>query len=173
MLDEFANMGRLAGLSESLTLLPGLGVRVWMIVQSLDQLRSVYGREATNTILSQAEVQQFFTVQDHGLAKMLSEALGQRTVKTASINLGRDPDDDPGESRSEAGRPLLSPDEVRLMPSSQQILLVQSLAPIRAGRVPYWALAPWQGWAAPNPVEGANPRPQPSFQLIYEEKGHG
>jgi type IV secretion system protein VirD4 len=170
MLDEFANMGKLAGLSESLTLLPGLGVRVWMIVQSLDQLRTVYGRETTNTILSQAEVQQFFAVQDLGLAKMLSDALGQRTVKTTSINLGRDVDDDPGESRNEAGRPLMSADEIRLMPVDEQILLIQSQPPIRAGRIPFWSVAPWCDWAAPNPVEGAHPRPEPSFRLSYREK---
>lgn len=170
MLDEFANMGKLSGLSESLTLLPGLGVRVWMIVQSLDHLRTVYGKETTNTILSQAEVQQFFAVQDHGLTKMLSEALGQRTVKTTSINLGRDVEDDPGESRNEAGRPLMSADEIRLMPDTEQLLLIQSKPPIRAQRVPYWFVAPWCDWAAPNPVEGAHPRPKPVFRLSYKEK---
>ncbi|BCH14951.1 conjugal transfer protein TraG [Mesorhizobium sp. L-2-11] len=172
MLDEFANMGKLAGLSESLTLLPGLGVRVWIIVQSLDQLRAVYGREATNTILSQAEVQQYFAVQDHGLAKMLSDALGQRTVKTLSINLGRKEDDDPGESRSEAARPLMTADEIRMMGKSEQILLIQSLPPIRAQRVPFWSVAPWCDWAAANPVEGSHPRPEPSFTLNYREKRH-
>lgn len=172
MLDEFANMGKLAGLSDSLTLLPGLGVRVWMIVQSLDQLRALYGREVTNTILSQAEVQQFFTVQDLGLAKMLADALGQRTVKTTAINLGRKEDDDPGESRSEAGRPLMSADEIRLMPGDEQLLLIQSRPPIRAQRVPFWTVAPWNGWAAPNPVEGAHPRPDPSYRLSYTEKHH-
>lgn len=170
MLDEFANMGKLAGLSESLTLLPGLGVRVWIIVQSLDQLRAVYGRETTSTILSQAEVQQFFAVQDHGLAKMLSDALGQRTVKTLSVNLGRKEDDDPGESRAEAARPLMSADEIRMMGKSEQILLIQSLPPIRAQRVPFWSVAPWCDWAAPNPVEGVHPRPEPSFTLSYREK---
>lgn len=170
MLDEFANMGKLAGLSESLTLLPGLGVRVWIIVQSLDQLRTVYGREATNTILSQAEVQQYFAVQDHGLAKMLSDALGQRTVKTLSINLGRKEDDDPGESRSEAARPLMSADEIRMIGKSEQILLIQSLPPIRAQRMPFWSVAPWCSWAAANPVEGAHPRPEPAFTLSYREK---
>lgn len=172
MLDEFANMGKLAGLSESLTLLPGLGVRVWMIVQSLDQLRTLYGREATNTILSQAEVQQFFAVQDLGLAKMLSDALGQRTVKTTSINLGRKEDDDPGESRGEAGRPLMSADEIRLMPEGDQLLLIQSHPPVRAQRVPFWNVTPWRDWAADNPVEGATPRPAPSFNLSYKEKPH-
>lgn len=173
MLDEFANMGKLAGLSESLTLLPGLGVRVWMIVQSLDQLRAVYGKETTSTILSQAEVQQFFAVQDHGLAKTLSEALGQRTVKTTSINLGRKDGDDPGESRGEAARPLMSPDEIRLMPMTEQLLLIQSHPPIRAQRIPFWNVAPWRDWAATNPVEGAYPRPEPSFRLTYKEKRHG
>lgn len=172
MLDEFANMGKLAGLSESLTLLPGLGVRVWIIVQSLDQLRVVYGREATNTILSQAEVQQFFAVQDHGLAKMLSDALGQKTVKTLSVNLGRKEDDDPGESRAEAARPLMSADEIRLMGASEQILLIQAHPPIRAQRVPFWTVAPWHDWAAPNPVEGAHPRPEPTYRLGYRERHH-
>ena len=172
MLDETANMGKLAGLSESLTLLPGLGVRVWMIVQSLDQLRAVYGREATNTIISQAEVQQFFAIQEHGLTKTLSEALGQRTVKTTSINLGREADDVPGESRGEAGRPLMSADEIRLMPKTEQLLLIQSHPPIRAQRVPFWNVTPWRDWAGDNPVEGASPRPAPSFNLSYKEKPH-
>lgn len=38
MLDEFANMGKLAGLAESLTALPGLGVRVWAFAQGLSKL---------------------------------------------------------------------------------------------------------------------------------------
>ncbi len=170
MLDEFANMGKLAGLSESLTLLPGLGVRVWMIVQALDQLRAVYGREATNTILSQAEVQQFFAVQDQNLAKALSDVMGQRTVKTTSFNLGRKEQDDAGESRSEVGRPLMSPDEIRQLPPSRQLLFVESLPPILCERVPFWHVAPWQGWVNANPVEGGYPLPAPAFTLNYRRK---
>lgn len=98
---------------------------------------------------------------------MLSDALGQRTVKTTSINLGRKEDDDPGVSRGEAARPLMSPDEIRLMGTAEQLLLIQSLPPIRAVRVPFWFVAPWGEWAAPNPVEGAHPRPEPSFRLRY------
>lgn len=170
MLDEFANMGKLAGLSESLTLLPGLGVRVWMIVQALDQLRAVYGRETANTIRSQAEVQQYFAVQDQNLAKELSDAAGQRTVKATSFNLGRKEGDDAGESRSEVGRPLLSPDQIRQLPVSEQLLFIQSLPPIRCARVSFWQVAPWQTWAEPNPVEGGYPTPQPDFTLNYKRQ---
>lgn len=167
MLDEFANMGKLAGLSESLTLLPGLGVRVWMIVQSLDQLRAVYGKEATSTVLSQAEVQQYFAVQDFGLSKTLSDALGQRTVKTTSINLGRKEEDDAGESRSEVGRPLMSADEIRLLPKMRQLLFIQGQPPVLADRVAFWDVSPWQNWAGGNPVEGSSPQPDPTYVLDY------
>ena len=62
-------MGKLAGLAESLTALPGLGVRVWMFVQELAELIRIYGPNTAKTLLSQAEVTQFFAVQDHSLAK--------------------------------------------------------------------------------------------------------
>ncbi len=62
LLDEFANMGKLSGLAESLTALPGLGVRVWMFVQELAELVRLYGPNTAKTVLSQAEVKQFFAV---------------------------------------------------------------------------------------------------------------
>ena len=72
LLDEFANLGRLSGLAESLTALPGLGVRVWMLVQELAELTRIYGPHTTKTILSQSEVQQFFAV---GSDEMDADAL--------------------------------------------------------------------------------------------------
>ncbi len=174
LLDEAANMGKLAGLSEALTLLPGLGVRVWFIVQALEQLENLYGRATTQVILSQAEVKQFFAVQSLPLAKQLSEACGMRTVKTTNIGLGRDLNDDIGESVSETGRPLISPEDVRALAWPKQLLFVNALPPIKADRVPYWEVEPWRSWAAPNPVEGGKvPAGEVKFKLQYKEKGNG
>lgn len=170
LLDEFANMGRLSGLAESLTALPGLGVRVWAFVQELSELIRLYGPHTARTVLSQAEVKQFFAVQDDELARTLSMALGQRTVKTRSFNLGRFDDDDIGESMSETGRPLLSADEIRLMGAHEQLLLIKALPPIRATRLPFWFVSPWALWAAPNPVEGAYPALPPRLEMTYRKK---
>ena len=167
LLDEASNMGRIHTLTESLTSLPGLGVRVWMIVQELAELRRVYGREATATILSQSEVVQYFAVQNHALAKEISAALGDRTVVTNSYNLGRSMDDAAGESFSETGRPLLSPDEIRQLPRDSQILFVQNNPPIMARRVPFWEVMPWQDWVDTNPVEGDPPTPWPKYRVHY------
>ena len=170
LLDEFANMGRLSGLAESLTALPGLGVRVWAFVQEFADLIRIYGPHTARTVLSQAEVKQFFAVQDDQLARTLSAALGQRTVKTRSYNLGQFETDEIGESLGETGRPLLSPDEIRMMKKDEQLLLIQALPPIRAKRIPFWFVAPWASWAQRNPVEGDYPQPRPSLHLKYKQK---
>lgn len=170
LLDEFANMGKLSGLAESLTALPGLGVRVWAFVQELSELVRLYGPNTTRTVLSQAEVKQFFAVQDDQLAKTLSMALGQRTVKTRNFNLGRFDDDEIGESLGETGRPLMSPDEIRLMGADEQLLLIKALPPLRAKRLPFWFVAPWASWAARNPVEGSYPLETPLLRLNYRRK---
>jgi type IV secretion system protein VirD4 len=170
LLDEFANMGRLSGLAESLTALPGLGVRVWMFVQELAELIRIYGPHTARTILSQAEVKQFFAVQDDRLAETLSKALGQKTVKTRNYSLGRFDDDEIGESLAETGRPLMTAQDIRMMGGDEQLLLIKALPPVLAGRMPFWFIQPWAGWAADNPVEGPTPFAIPRIQLEYRER---
>lgn len=171
LLDEFANLGKLAGLAESLTALPGLGVRVWMIVQEMAELVRLYGPNTAETILSQAEVKQFFAVNSDQLALKLSRALGQKTVKTLSFNLGRTDDDDIGESLGETGQPLMRPEEIRQMRGDQQLLLVKGVRPILGERMPFWFVAPWREWAARNPVEDQDyPNVKPRVRLTYSKR---
>jgi len=167
LLDEFANLGRLSGLAESLTALPGLGVRVWMVVQEFAELKRLYGENTATTILSQSEVKQFFAVNTYDSAKTLSDSLGQKTVKSRSYNLGRTEDDDIGESLSESGQPLMRPEDILLMGRHEQLLLVNGLPPILSHRLPFWFVKPWGAWAETNPVEGSYPAAKPVFELTY------
>ncbi|WP_373089994.1 type IV secretory system conjugative DNA transfer family protein [Sneathiella sp.] len=158
LLDEFANMGRIAGLAEALTLLPGYGVRVWAIVQDLSHLAQVYGRETTNIILSQSEVKQFFAVQDMELAVRLSRLLGERSIMTRNYSLGQTQDDDVGVSVSERGVPLLLPQEIMGLPEDRQLLFVKAAPPVVCNKVSYWDVSPWREVADANPMEGDHPR---------------
>ncbi len=170
LLDEFANMGKMNGLAENLTALPGYRVRLWPFVQELSELVRIYGPNTTRTVMSQAEVKQFFAIQDDGLAQSLSAALGQRTVKTRNYSLGQSENDEVGESLSETGRPLMAPDEIRLMKADEQLLFVKSLPPIKANRLPFWFVEPWASWARSNPIEGGYPVEKPLLRLKYSEK---
>lgn len=172
LLDEFANMGRIAGLAEALTLLPGYGVRVWAIVQDLSHLAQVYGRETAHIILSQSEVKQFFAVQDMELAQRLSRLMGERSIMTRNYNLGQTDDEEIGISLSERGVPLLMPQDIMGMPDDRQFLFVKSAPPVLAEKTAYWRVDPWSDWAAPNPMEGEHPRDEkPVFRLRYSIKG--
>ena len=150
LLDEFANMGRIAGLAEALTLLPGYGVRVWAIVQDLSHLAQVYGRETANIILSQSEVKQFFAVQDMDLAQRLSRLLGERSIMTRNYNLGQTDD---GRDRRQPVRARRAaacmPQDIMGLPDDRQLLFVKSAPPVLAEKAPYWDVSPWSDWADP------------------------
>lgn len=170
MLDEFANLGKLAGLAESLTALPGLGVRVWMFVQELAELVRIYGVNTAKTIQSQAEVRQFFAVNSDELAQALSRALGQKTVKTINFNLGRSDTDEIGESLSETGQPLMRAEDITQLERNQQILLVKGVKVILGELLAVWFFSPWREWLSPNPVEGDYPKEKPRVRFGYELK---
>ncbi|MCS6627821.1 type IV secretory system conjugative DNA transfer family protein [Roseibacterium beibuensis] len=170
MLDEFANLGKLAGLAESLTALPGLGVRVWMFVQELAEMVRIYGVNTAKTIQSQAEVRQFFAVNSDELAQALSRALGQKTVKTINFNLGRSDTDEIGESLSETGQPLMRAEDITQLERNQQILLVKGVKVILGELLAVWFFSPWREWLSPNPVEGDYPKKKPRVRFGYELK---
>lgn len=173
MLDEFANMGKLTGLAESLTALPGLGVRVWAFVQELAEIVRLYGPNTAQTLLSQAEVMQLFAVQNLDFARRISASLGQQTVKTRSYGLGSRTDHEVTESVGETAQPLLTPDQLRQLPADEQLLFVTRLPPIKAKRIPFWCIQPWGSWVQQNPVEGSYPTVPAVITLNYRKKAAG
>lgn len=153
LLDEFTNY-RLPGLPNALTALGGYGVRVWMVVQELEEIARVYGREALATILSQTDVKQFFGVSSFETAQMVGRMLGEEDIAAESFGMGTVPGDMPSLSISKARRPLLTPDQIRRLPDDEQILFIQNLPPARALKAGYHEVSPWRSEVAGNPLHG-------------------
>lgn len=160
MLDEFANMGKMSSLAESLTALRGLGVRLWMFVQEMAHIEEIYGKNVASTIFSQAEVKQFFKITNHDTAKQLSEMMGQKTVKNIGGDLGHNDTQLPSTTVSERGQPLMSPDEIHRMPADEQLIIVAGTNPIRAKLLSFWHVDPWRDQAA-----GRHPMPRPKLSI--------
>jgi type IV secretion system protein VirD4 len=147
LLDEFAALGHLAPVERAMGLMAGYGVQLWPILQDIHQLRSNYGQSA-GTFLSNAGVLQVFGVNDHDSARLVSDLLGQETVifETAS----RDPNvawggDRLTFSQHHTGRALLTPDEVRNMAQSKQLLFLAGQRPIVARKLRFYADAEFAG----------------------------
>ncbi|MGO8388436.1 type IV secretory system conjugative DNA transfer family protein [Rhizobium johnstonii] len=139
LLDEFAALGHLAPIERAMGLMAGYGVQLWPIVQDIHQLRATY-RQRAGTFLSNAGVLQVFGVNDHDSARLVSDLLGQETVvfNTAARTLDSERT---GLSFAEqhVGRPLLTPDEVRNLPASSELLFIAGRRPIVATKLRYYS----------------------------------
>jgi type IV secretion system protein VirD4 len=165
LLDEFAQLGRMQPLEQALTLLRGFGVRLWVLVQDLAQVRATYGQKA-DSILANTAVLQAFGTNDVQTAEYLSKRTGQATVMTNAENRSRGqnfnrmilPTHQRGtaQSSSESGRPLLTPDEVMRLDPREELLFLSGRDPFLVERVDYLTDPPFRGLFAPNPMhEGA------------------
>ncbi|MGE4482424.1 type IV secretory system conjugative DNA transfer family protein [Acidocella sp.] len=147
LLDEFAALGHLAPVERAMGLMAGYGVQLWPILQDIHQLRANYGQSA-GTFLSNAGVLQVFGVNDHDSARLVSDLLGQETRVFETTS--RDPNqgwtnDRLTFSEQHTGRALLTPDEVRNMAQSKQLLFLTGQRPILARKLRYYADAEFAG----------------------------
>ena len=147
LLDEFAALGHLAPVERAMGLMAGYGVQLWPILQDIHQLRATYGQSA-GTFLSNAGVLQVFGVNDHDSTRLVSDLLGQETRVFETTS--RDPNagwagDRFTYSEQHTGRALLTPDEVRNMAQSKQLLFLAGQRPIVARKLRYYADAEFAG----------------------------
>jgi type IV secretion system protein VirD4 len=152
LLDEAANY-KIDGLPAFLTQHRGFGVRYHIILQELEDWKRLYGPEALETLLSQTEIQQFFSSRSPGTLEMLSRRAGQSTVKTDGYSFQRG-QAHPGCSVGETGRALITSDEISRL--ADCLVFAHGKAPALAQRVGYHEISPWNrpGVVGINPLHG-------------------
>jgi type IV secretion system protein VirD4 len=159
LLDEFAHLGRMHPVQRDIGLAGGFGVTFWLVVQDLSQLRSTYG-ETWLTFLANIGVLQAFGINDWDTAEYLSRLTGEATIHVESEHHSRGVSRGPhaqrqlgsGRTRSEQGRRLLLPDEVRRLPRETELLFVKGDAPLLVQRLNYLHDREFEGRADPNPL---------------------
>ncbi len=139
LLDEFAGLGYLAPVERAMSLMAGYGVQLWPILQDVHQLRATYGARA-GTFLSNLGVLQIFGVNDHESARLASDLLGQETVVFETSSQALDSEKSGlTYAQHHTARPLLTPDEVRNLPASRELLFLAGLRPVVADKLRYYA----------------------------------
>lgn len=154
MLDEFPALGRLDFFESALAFMAGYGLRAFLISQSLNQIDKAYGQN--HSILDNCHVRVTFATNDERTAKRISETLGTATELRAQRNYA-------GHrlapwlghlmvSRQETARPLLTPGEVMQLPPDEAVVMVASVAPIRARKLRYYNDANFKQRVLPPPI---------------------
>lgn len=137
LIDEFAALGRMDVVANSLADIGGYGVRMVNILQGLGQLDQLYTHQGRESILQNSALQVFFAANDDTTANYVSNRLGFKTIKTVSQT-------DPGglrwmsKSSSYTKRELMNADEVRRLDTDKEIIFKESSRPVLSSKIRYY-----------------------------------
>ena len=155
-LDEAgSSLGNLQPVESAYGLLAGLGVRLWLYLQDLNQLERDYPK-SWRTFVANSSVIQVLTARDDNTSEYFSKYLGNTTVgedskRVRSIQLWSDKD---YKARQPEARPLLDPDQVRKLPADKQLVIYPGIASILMSRLFYYQDPRFNGLYRPLPEFG-------------------
>ncbi|MEL7341279.1 MAG: type IV secretory system conjugative DNA transfer family protein, partial [Bacteroidota bacterium] len=88
ILDEFYALGYMPMVETAMGAYSGYGVRVWAIIQSLTQLRKLYGEEGWENFIGNASVLHAFGINDNFTADYISRMTGEMSFPSYGNILG-------------------------------------------------------------------------------------
>ena len=126
-LDEFGTFPKIEGAEAMFSAGRSRKISIVAIIQSFAQLEQTYGKQGMEIITDNTQLTVFggFAPNSQS-AEVLSKALGEQTVQSGSVSLGRD------KSRTVQmmGRPLMTVDELKSMPKGQFIVMKTGTHPM-------------------------------------------
>ncbi|WP_298233952.1 type IV secretory system conjugative DNA transfer family protein [uncultured Azohydromonas sp.] len=142
LLDEFTVPGRIDVIARTIGLMPGYDMRLLIICQSEAQVAGEYGKETARAMRTAIALQVLFAPKETEDAEAYSKMLGTYTERNVSHSHGTSHGkggggSSTGQNEAQASRPLMYPQELRLLDSRKQILMLEGHRPILCDKS-YW-----------------------------------
>lgn len=128
LMDEVAVMGRIEVMETAPALNRAYGLRFFIIFQNRDQMLAdrTYGKETGNAIMKTFAIEIVFAPGDYETAKHYSDFLGDTTLRTKKISVGRGKQGASTNTNIESERrPLMLPQEINELPYEEELILIQ------------------------------------------------
>jgi type IV secretion system protein VirD4 len=156
VLDEFWAPGRMDVLADAAAFTASFGFRMLYVVQSKQQLHTIYGEQGAENIFLNTGAELLFGGADQRLAEEVSKRGGSDTVQAVSTArprfLGWLFPARQHEHASERARSLLLPQEVQRLPSDAMIVLRPTLPPLKLARIVWFRDRPFRTMSGTPPV---------------------
>jgi type IV secretion system protein VirD4 len=165
IMDEFWAPGRMDVLADAAAFTASFGFRILYVVQSKQQLYTIYGQEGAENIFLNTGAELLFGGADQRLAEEVSKRGGTDTVEAVSVGRPRffgwlHPSKQ-HDHTSQKGRALLLPQEVQRLPKDRMIVLRPTLPPLKLKRIVYHTDPAFRDHAS-------RPLPVPALRLVVE-----
>lgn len=137
LLDEFTALGKVAIINKSVAYIAGYNMRLMLIFQNKSQCEEYYGKEGTQTMLSNMACQIIYAPRTGDDAKSYSELLGTQTIKSKSVSKNRGGGGG-STSTSDQSRALMLPQELMEMEQTKEIIKYNANKPIQCNKIRYY-----------------------------------
>lgn len=138
LMDEFTAVGMLSIINKSVGFIAGYGLRLLIIYQSQGQLKADkpngYGKDGAKAILDNIACKILYPPDSQEDAEEYSKVLGNRTVDKISYSRGKTS----SSSITDHGRPLLLPQEFRLIGEFKEVVILNNNKPIMCNKAVYY-----------------------------------
>jgi type IV secretion system protein VirD4 len=141
LMDEFTALGKMDIFETNIGLLRSFQLRVLPIIQDIPQLYKKYGKDGAAAFLNQ-KIRIAFTQNNLETSEMIAKLLGNKTIRIKNNSRKANAFSLFGEQGTEsyqyAPRPLLLPQEIRLMPRNKALIMVEGFAPVYADKIKWY-----------------------------------
>jgi len=141
LMDEFPTLGKMEQFKAGIAYFRGYRVRLFLIIQDTQQLKGTYEDAGMNSFLSNSTYRITFAANNYETANLISQLCGNKTVEQTSYNKPLFFDLNVStrtQNVSKVQRALLLPQEVIQMPADEQIVLIESMPPIKSLKIKYY-----------------------------------
>jgi type IV secretion system protein VirD4 len=146
LLDEFRQLKKMDEIMTKLPYVAGYNIKLAIIIQDLKNLDEIYGETSRHSLLGNCGYQLVLGANDQATAEYASRALGKRTIRYKSESRTIEILGLPRRTKVEQirERDLMMPQEVRQMPESKMILLVEGQRPIYGDKLRFFNTQPFK-----------------------------
>ena len=141
LLDELPTMGRIDQLTQALSTLRSRNVSIWCIIQSMSQLKSIYGPDDATVIKDDCQVKTVLNCDSLETAKEITEMLGTFYIKKQSVSGGAlFGNNNTGTTNESVDRQqIVDPSDLTTLKNMNEVVLVLDGTYARVNKLLYYA----------------------------------
>lgn len=129
MFDEFANVALPDGYARLQATMRSRNVMATIILQNISQLKALF-KDDWEGIIGNADAFIYLGGNEQSTHKYVSELLGKETIQTQTSSQSKGRSGSFSKNFQQAGRELLTPDEVRMLDNRLALVLIRGEAPV-------------------------------------------
>lgn len=130
LMDEFANVSLPDDFDKILSVMRSRGVSVSIILQNLAQLKALFEKQ-WESIVGNCDEFVYLGGNEQATHKYVSELLGKETIATNTYGQSYGMRGNYSKNDQQAGRELLTPDEVRMLDNKYALLFIRGERPVK------------------------------------------